>query len=187
MRCNTVSFKAADGKTASFPLRELLDRRAVIASKVGGEDIAATMGGFNQLWVRGWPAKHFIRDIVDIRFTSEDEPPQMEPFEDDGRDFTNRPNVSVRADYVGRVGEALEFEGYADDYDRAIVGVQFSLDEGATWTMCETPQASAGCWVRWRFAYTPERPGSYVMKVRAVAEDGTVSPIAAVHAFEVTI
>ena len=40
-------------------------------------------------------------------------------------------------------------------------------------------------WVSWTFAYTPEAPGAYQMKVRSVNEDGDASPIAAVHTFEV--
>lgn len=30
-------------------------------------------------------------------------------------------------------------------------------------------------WVNWKLTYTPEAPGSYLIKVRAVAADGSVS------------
>ncbi|MEG0016499.1 MAG: molybdopterin-binding protein, partial [Gordonibacter sp.] len=150
------------------------------------DDIASVMGATNQLWVAGLPAKYFIRDIVNIRFTQEREVPIIEPFENDGHDFTNRPNVSVRADYVGHVGEPLTFEGYADDYDRAIAAVQFSLDEGENWTTYSLENAPMGRWVYWHFDYVPRKPGRYKMKVRAVNEYGTVSPSSATHIFEVS-
>ena len=39
--------------------------------------------------------------------------------------------------------------------------------------------------VNWHFVYRPERPGRYLLKVRAVDGDGTVSDIVAEYAFEV--
>lgn len=119
MECNTATFTASDGTQVAFPLDFLIERGAVIADKVNGEDISLVMGCSNQLWIPGFPAKYFIRDIVDITFTNEDEPPALPDFQDDGHDFTNRPNVSCRAKYVGHVGQAMKFEGWADDYDQA--------------------------------------------------------------------
>ena len=125
MECNTATFTASDGTQVAFPLDFLIERGAVIADKVNGEDISLVMGCSNQLWIPGFPAKYFIRDIVDITFTNEDEPPALPDFQDDGHDFTNRPNVSCRAKYVGHVGQAMKFEGWADDYDKRIVAVEF--------------------------------------------------------------
>lgn len=46
----------------------------------------------------------------------------------------------------GKVGEPLTFEGYADDYDKAIVAMEFSLDGGTTWTRHATKaHRRAGC------------------------------------------
>ena len=186
MKSNTVTFTSIDGKKVSLPLEELLSRNAVLASKVGGDDITQTMGAFNQLWVPGWPAKYFVRDIVDINFSEENELPTIKPFESDGHDFVNRPNVSVKAPYVVAPHKPITFEGYASDYDRKIIAVEFSLDQGVTWTQFKTDNTCAEKWVRWNFTYTPEQTGKYLIMVRAIAEDGTVSPIAATHSFEVT-
>ena len=59
----------------------------------------------------------------------------------------------------GKVGEPLTFEGYADDYDKAIVAMEFSLDGGTTWTRHATEGAQAGRVLSWTFVYTPEKPG----------------------------
>ena len=54
----------------------------------------------------------------------------------------------------GKVGEPLTFEGYADDYDKAIVAMEFSLDGGTTWTRHATEGAQAGRVLSWTFVYT---------------------------------
>ena len=60
----------------------------------------------------------------------------------------------------GKVGEPLTFEGYADDYDKAIVAMEFSLDGGTTWTRHATEGAQAGRVLSWTFVYTPEAEGA---------------------------
>ena len=85
----------------------------------------------------------------------------------------------------GKVGEPLTFEGYADDYDKAIVAMEFSLDGGTTWTRHATEGAQAGRVLSWTFVYTPEKPGRYQLRVRSVNEDGRHRPLADVVEFEV--
>lgn len=84
-----------------------------------------------------------------------------------------------------KVGKDVHFEGYADDFDKAIRAIQFSLDRGRSWTTYPTEQAKAGRWVYWRFAFAPSSPGRYLLHVRSVNEDGTASPISASLEFEV--
>lgn len=186
MRCNTVTFTASDGAKVSFPLDFLVERGAIIADKVNGEDIAALMGCENQLWIPGFPAKYFVRDIVGIEFTDQEEPPALPDFSNDGHDYTNRPNVSCRAEFTGRVGNAMRFEGWADDFDKRIVAVEFSLDGGISWKRHPTLGTDAVRWVWWTFDWTPEEPGAYTMLVRSVNEDGDTSPHPAEHAFVVS-
>ena len=72
----------------------------------------------------------------------------------------------------GNVHEPLEFSGWAGDYDRSIKGVQFSLDCGEHWTTYETPDTTSERNVFWRFVYTPENPGYYVLSIRSINELG---------------
>lgn len=184
---NTVAFTAADGRVERFPLDYLIEHRALVVDKIGGEDLSHSVGGANQLWIASSTARLFVRDIVKIDFLEEEVPPPVPAFEVKGMEFSNRPNVSAHVSNQGihRCGTPIEFEGYASDYDKAIVGVQFSLDGGTTWTNQETPGATADRLVQWSFSYVPRQAGTYLLKVRSMNEDGLVSPVCAEVRFDV--
>lgn len=185
MAANTVVLTAADGRVQALPLQPLLERGAILADHVNGEPIERSFGGFNQLMVPGLPARYFVRDIVSIDFEEREHPPALPAFENDGHDFTNRPNVSAKGGYLFQVGETVRFEGYADDFDRDILAVEFTLDDGKHWTRCDTQGAHAGKWVWWTLDWKAEKPGTFVLRVRSVNEQGDASPIPAMHQFEV--
>lgn len=52
----------------------------------------------------------------------------------------------------------MEFTGWAHDFDKRIIAVEFSLDNGAHWTRYDLEGTTAERWVSWTFAYTPEAP-----------------------------
>ncbi len=86
---------------------------------------------------------------------------------------------------IHRVGEPIEFEGYADDFENSVAGVQFSLDDGASWTTYPTEGVREDRGVRWMFAYTPQVPGRYLLKARAVDGRGVPASVVSGFAFEV--
>lgn len=92
---NTVTFTAADGTQSSLPLSYVLSHGAVIAYEINGEDLSASVGGTNQLWLSGSAGKYFTRDIVKVEFLHLDTPPAAPSFEENGMEFSNRPNVSA--------------------------------------------------------------------------------------------
>ncbi len=92
-------------------------------------------------------------------------------------------NISTEPPYF--VGRAVGFSGWVDDFERNISAMQFSLDGGAHWTEYATPGVSSERGVCWKFAYTPQRPGRYLLTVRAVDGEGAVSTLVSEHAFEV--
>ena len=83
------------------------------------------------------------------------------------------------------LGKTITFKGYADDYDKSIVAMEFSLDGGETWTSHDVSDTTADLWVHWTYAFTPEHEGAYRLKVRSVNEEGKASPAAAVAEFYV--
>ncbi len=83
------------------------------------------------------------------------------------------------------VGEPIAFDGYVDDFAHRVSAIQFSLDDGATWTTYETAETVADKGVNWHFIYTPTHPGCYLLKARAIDGEGNASPLVSGHAFEV--
>ncbi|MEG2262404.1 MAG: sulfite oxidase [Raoultibacter sp.] len=77
---------------------------------------------------------------------------------------------------VGTVGQPVVIKGYAQDFGKAIEAVQFSCDEGVTWTSYETHDADPDRNVNWSFAFTPPQTGRYRVLVRALRSDGGTTP-----------
>lgn len=84
-----------------------------------------------------------------------------------------------------RVGSPIPFEGYADDFERGVSAIEFSLDGGETWTAYDTTGAVSDKGLNWRFVFTPEQPGRYLLKARALDGEGRASSLVSGFAFEV--
>ncbi len=89
----------------------------------------------------------------------------------------NRPNLCIYNMSNGQffpMGQPITFEGSADAFGSQVSYIEVSMDRGATWTRFDTTDTTTEKWVYWYFTWTPEKEGSYVIKVRAIADDGTV-------------
>ena len=58
------------------------------------------------------------------------------------------------------VGKPVTFSGYAEDYGKQIVSVQFSLDNGANWTTYDVSDSTDDLWCTGRSRTRPSGPGS---------------------------
>lgn len=76
----------------------------------------------------------------------------------------------------GEAGRPVTVEGYAQDFGFPVAAVQFSCDDGGTWTTYDTPDAADDRNVNWAFTFTPPRSGRYDLLVRAVSADGRATP-----------
>ena len=176
---NAITFKAADGYGIAMPLSYVLEKEAMLVYKVGGQELAEGV----QVWVPGTVAKYFTRQVVDVEIEALEEVPAVE-----GPAAEQRAKISVVSSVekdVLAVGDQITFEGYADDCGVAIAAVEFSMDNGATWTTCETKDVSADNWVYYHFTIPCEAAGTYKLDARAVSADGTVSPLASSVVFTV--
>ena len=95
------------------------------------------------------------------------------------------PNLEISVEPPYFVGRAVGFSGWVDDFEHSIAAVQFSLDGGVHWTEYATPGTSADRGVRWRFTYTPQKAGRYLLSVRAVSGTGETSTLVSGYAFRV--
>lgn len=89
---NTATFISADGTRVAFPLAYLIGHHAVLSYEIGNEDLSASVGGHNQLWMAGTPANYFVRDVVTVEFTVEDTLPVAPGTTDE---HPNSPNAGI--------------------------------------------------------------------------------------------
>ena len=120
----------------------------------------------------------FCQDVV----TPADEVPEVQGPDDE---YRAKVNILSTVDGGFKVGDMVSFEGYADDCGVKVASVEFSMDGGETWTSFDASSSNAEDWVYWHFDYVAETAGTFKLDVRAVTEDGTVSPLASSVVFDV--
>lgn len=91
---NTITFVASDGTEVAMPLAYVVGHHGVLSFELNGEDLSASVGGNNQLWLAGTSANYFVRDVVEIRVTKEAQAPEN-PGE--GMEYPNSPNAGILA------------------------------------------------------------------------------------------
>ncbi len=160
-----------------------LDKNALLVYQVNGEELKASEGSSLQLWMPETVARYFTRNIASIELTREDAVPEVASVDPMYRNKIDIMNYSD--DCVFKAGDEITFEGVADDLGSPIAAIEFSFDNGRTWTSCDTDGATADKWVNWQFTTSFEEKGDYRMTVRAKTADGMVSPLAATLLFEV--
>ena len=177
---NTITFKDKDGYGLPMPLTYVTDKEAMLVYQIGDQKLSD--GERLQVWIPDTVAKYFTRAVTDIELSVSDEVPEVQ-----GPDADYRAKVSVlnTVSDTFKVGDMVTFEGYADDCGKQIKAVEFSLDSGQTGSAFDTSEATTQDWVHWHFDYVTEEPGSFKLDVRAVAEDGVVSPLASSVVFNV--
>ena len=175
---NAISFTAKDGYKATLPLEYALEKDAMLVWQVGDKENPAGL----QVWMPTTVAKYFTRQVAEIEVFHTDDEIKVDGVEDE---YRAKVSILNKMDEAVAKGDEIVFSGYADDCGTPIAAVEFSMDNGKTWTTCQTANAAADRWVAWNFAYTAENAGNYKLDVRAVAADGTVSPLASSVTFTV--
>ncbi|MDO4493808.1 MAG: molybdopterin-dependent oxidoreductase [Clostridia bacterium] len=172
---NAISFVSADGYKSTMPLEYALENEAMLVWQIADKENPNGL----QVWMPSTAAKYFTRQVTELEVFHTDEALNVEKPQGAKVSILNHMDDAVA------VGDGIVFEGFADDCGTAIAAVEFSLDGGKTWTTCKTENADPKKWVAWSFGYVAEAPGSYKLDVRAVAADGTVSPLASSVTFTV--
>lgn len=167
----------------ALPLQYALDKKAMLVYEVNGEGLKSTDGSAVQMWLPETVARYFTRDVVNIELTRQAEEPAVQQVDPQFRNKIDILNTSEGC--VFKAGYDITFEGVADDCGSPITAIEFSFDDGATWTSCATDGATADKWVNWQFTTSFAEPGSYNLSVRAKTADGVVSPLEASLEFEV--
>lgn len=177
---NTITFKDKDGYGLPMPLSYVLEKEALLVYQIDEQKLSE--GERLQVWMPDTVAKYFTRAVTDIELSVSDEVPEVQGPDDEYRD---KVNILSTVDGGFKVGDMVSFEGYADDCGVKVASVEFSMDGGETWTSFDTSSSNAEDWVYWHFDYVAETAGTFKLDVRAVTEDGTVSPLASSVVFDV--
>lgn len=88
---NTITFVCADGYEVRLPLMYVCQHYSVMVSSINGKPCAEAIGCANQLWMGLSAARSFARNVVEIRISTEDRPPEVPG----GSEGINQPNVGV--------------------------------------------------------------------------------------------
>lgn len=89
---NTLTFVSSDGSEVSFPLGYVVGHHGVLSYAINDEDLSASVGGNNQLWMTKTPANYFVRDVVQIVVSTEETVPAVPGVDDQ---HPNSPNAGV--------------------------------------------------------------------------------------------
>lgn len=90
-----MTFVSADGTETMLPLGYVIGRHGVLSYEINEEALTASVGGSNQLWMTRTPANYFVRDVVEIVVSAEDEAPAGARAR--GDEHPNSPNAGVLA------------------------------------------------------------------------------------------
>ncbi len=170
---------------------------AWLAYEVDGEPLPWSQGYPVQMVVSHSAAPSWVKEVSDIVVMTPEESVDYKewngwPKETEGTDYytpgnwpftndngyQNKPNIGLFDNVEGRIvttGEPYTFSGYAHAWDEQIVGIEFSMDGGVTWTGYDTSASDKKNWVIWNFTYTPETDSAYVLMIRAVTDTGMVT------------
>ncbi|MFR4999219.1 MAG: molybdopterin-dependent oxidoreductase [Slackia sp.] len=159
---------------------ETLKDDILLVTEINGEKLGMLQGYPVQLWTPTLGGAHYTKRPVELKFSQDEKAPvYYKGFTNPKTgEMFNKPNTAVFNYANGTIfpaGEPIEFEGFADAYEVPVTAVEISLDKGATWTRYDLGETDVMRWVNWKFVYTPEKPGSYLLKVRAIGADGSVS------------
>lgn len=80
---------------------------------------------------------------------------------------------------AARAGRPVVITGRSYDLGHALSGVQFSLNEGESWSTYPFEGTNDYQPVDWSFEFLPLRAGEYRLWVRSVNDEGAASPEAA--------
>lgn len=180
--CNSVMACGDDGWDRAAHSDYYTDEyTGYLVYMVNGEYLPAELGYPCQIWLPGNGAGMWVKRIDELKFNVLASDPSFTA--GDGAvysKYNNMVNAGIFYHAHGEFfeyGEPITFEGYAWAYHDPIVSVEFSLDRGKTWTVCETPSMNYENWVYWKYTITPETVGSYVLRVRATTASGNVTQI----------
>lgn len=191
------------GKTPDFirsiPLRKLMDPATLIATEMNGQPLPELHGFPARLIVPGWDGASWVKWVSDIqlapkpdggfyfatayRYPKHSVAPGVAPKPEDMEVIEGMAVKSIFARPSDRSTVKpgpMALEGVAWAGEHRIVRVEVSTDGGSKWVDARLGKENfAFAWRLWSLAWTPPKPGHYILCSRATDSAGRVQPIQA--------
>ena len=179
----------------SIPLEKArLD--VLLAWEMNGQPLPVLHGAPLRAVVPGWAGDHWIKWLRGIRLDAAEDPgfymqtgykfpdvplaPGTPPPKGSMKTLTSLPVKSLFAaplDGARLRGPVVAVQGVAFGGQGPVKRVEVSFDDGATWTEAKVDSpAGPAAWQRFRVAWKPAAPGSFVLRARATDAAGEVQP-----------
>ncbi len=177
---------ATDGFYIPIMMDHLDQNEAYVVYEIDGKRLSYAHGYPAQLWLGSGSAAEYVKQISTFEVVNDAKENYYMYLGwelEDGAGYTNKPNVGIFDVQEGQIvplGKPFTFSGYADAFDQKVERLEISMDRGQTWTPFEMgADLNDDIWINWHYTFTPEEPGAYVFKIRAVTDKGLISNTAA--------
>jgi sulfite oxidase len=182
----------------SIPIEKAMHPDTILAYKMNGEDIPIEHGFPVRLIVPGWEAAASTKWIANIRVSETEADgfffktayripnrPVSPGTTVDPNDMVPYTALDVKSIFTFplegttvRAGSSIELRGFAWAGEAAIRRVDVSTDFGRSWTAASLdPDKARYAWRRFRYVWTPNKRGSFVVMSRATDSQGRTQPL----------
>lgn len=179
-----VVLTGADAYRDTFPIDKALEETTLLVYEINGEPLPRVHGYPVRALVPGMYGEKNVKWITRIDVATEDVQgfyeqqgwgPNFMPYT---RSDIFRPRTVLRGGTFSfrqevASGTPVDLRGRAFAGDRGIRAVEVSTDDGASWEPAEIYYPGTDLtWSLWRYPWTPEEPGEYIVTSRAVDGNG---------------
>ncbi len=199
---DTGPLNATPDFVKSLKIEHARQPEVIVAYEMNGEPLPLLNGFPIRLIVPGWYATYWVKSVWEINVVAEEfkghwmakayhipananaseEPNNLATDTVPINKFNTRslwvePNPDVALNELASV-EPIFLEGIAFDGGAGIKTVEFSVDDGATWTATTLGEDLGNySFRRWRAQWTPPRPGTYKLLAKATNNQGETQPM----------
>lgn len=184
---NAASFTCIDGWAGlgkdNLSLKYLIDNKAMIVLENYGHDLTTYQGGPAKLFIPGTGGSASLKNLESITFSTVDEPAEVKTVAVTSGKIAATNTTWFDNDGVeAKAGQPLTLEGasygwHIGEHERNPIQIMFSIDYGVTWATYDVPaDFDPDQWAHFTLNWTPKEAGTYVLKAKAIAADGTEQP-----------
>src|SRR5881227_1190098 len=176
-----VRLFGVDNYTDTIPLEKALDPTTLLAWEMNGRSLPDRHGYPLRAIVPGYFGEKHVKWLTRIELTGDNVKGFYET-QGWGPDFMTPTRSRIDApDHDSRFslgqlgGGPIEVKGIAFGGDRGISQVEFSEDDGESWTIAKIIYPGTKLtWALWSFDWQPDAPDDYTLAVRATDGEGEV-------------